>query len=261
MPTADKNKKQSEAESVPVRHAVHSAQQGKGGCGKSVSTALLGMYKISKGELPLCIDTDPLNPTFSNYEKLNVQQLNIMEGDEINQRKLDTLIQWIDEAGERDVIIDNGAPSFIPLSSYMISQQIPALLYEMGKQLVIHISIVGGQAHDYTVEGFKAMVEQYPSETRFVVWLNPYWGAVESDQGVPFEESEAYLMNKDKVDALIRLPTLKKELHGQDFADMLENYKTFDEAIEDKSLSIMVRQRLKQVRALVFEQLDLATVI
>ncbi|KZO65368.1 conjugal transfer protein TraL [Escherichia coli] len=261
MPTADKNKKQSEAESVPVRHAVHSAQQGKGGCGKSVSTALLGMYKISKGELPLCIDTDPLNPTFSNYEKLNVRQLNIMEGDEINQRKLDTLIQWIDEAGDRDVIIDNGAPSFIPLSSYMISQQIPALLYEMGKQLVIHISIVGGQAHDYTVEGFKAMVEQYPSETRFVVWLNPYWGAVESDHGVPFEESEAYLMNKDKVDALIRLPTLKKELHGQDFADMLENYKTFDEAIEDKSLSIMVRQRLKQVRALVFEQLDLATVI
>uniref|UniRef100_UPI00388FDCAD conjugal transfer protein TraL n=1 Tax=Enterobacter hormaechei TaxID=158836 RepID=UPI00388FDCAD len=178
MPTADKNKKQSEAESVPVRHAVHSAQQGKGGCGKSVSTALLGMYKISKGELPLCIDTDPLNPTFSNYEKLNVRQLNIMEGDEINQRKLDTLIQWIDEAGDRDVIIDNGAPSFIPLSSYMISQQIPALLYEMGKQLVIHISIVGGQAHDYTVEGFKAMVEQYPSETRFVGWLNPYWGAV-----------------------------------------------------------------------------------
>ncbi len=171
MPTADKNKKQSEAESVPVRHAVHSAQQGKGGCGKSVSTALLGMYKISKGELPLCIDTDPLNPTFSNYEKLNVRQLNIMEGDEINQRKLDTLIQWIDEAGDRDVIIDNGAPSFIPLSSYMISQQIPALLYEMGKQLVIHISIVGGQAHDYTVEGFKAMVEQYPSETRFLSGL------------------------------------------------------------------------------------------
>ncbi len=32
-----------------------------------------------------------------------------MEGDEINQRKLDTLIQWIDEAGDRDVIIDNGA--------------------------------------------------------------------------------------------------------------------------------------------------------
>lgn len=104
------------------------------------------------------------------------------------------------------------------------------------------------------------MVEQYPSETRFVVWLNPYWGAVESDQGVPFEESEAYLMNKDKVDALIRLPTLKRS-YTADFADMLENYKTFDEAIEDKSLSIMVRQRLKQVRALIFEQLDLATVI
>lgn len=52
-----------------------------------------------------------------------------------------------------------------------------------------------------------------------------------------------------------------KRVTRPDFADMLENYKTFDEAIEDKSLSIMVRQRLKQVRALVFEQLDLATVI
>lgn len=259
MPTAEKSKK--EVVTEPVRHSVHSAQQGKGGCGKSVSSALLGMYKVSKGEQPICIDTDPLNPTFSNYEKLNVRQLDIMEGDEINQRKLDTLIQWIDEAGDTDVIIDNGAPSFIPLSSYLISQQIPALLYEMGKQLVIHISIVGGQAHDYTVEGFKAMVEQYPEETRFVIWLNPYWGAVESDKGVAFEDSEAYLTHKNKVDALIRLPTLKKELHGQDFANMLENYKTFDEAIEDKSLSIMVRQRLKQVRALIFEQLDLATVI
>lgn len=261
MPIADKNKQHTEAEMVSVRHFVHSSQQGKGGCGKSVNTALLAMYKISKGERPLCIDTDPLNPTFSNYQKLNVRQLDIMEGDEINQRKLDTLIQWIDEAGDTDIIIDNGAPSFIPLSSYLISQQIPSLLYEMGKQLVIHISIVGGQAHDYTVEGFKAMVEQYPSETRFVIWLNPYWGPVESDKGVPFEKSEAYLTHKDKVDALIRLPTLKKELHGQDFADMLENYKTFDEAIEDKSLSIMVRQRLKQVRSLIFEQLDLVTVI
>ncbi|WP_407238515.1 hypothetical protein [Escherichia coli] len=65
-----------------------------------------------------------------------------MEGDEINQRKL-IPHPGIDEAGDRDVLIDNGAPSFIPLSSYMISQQIPALLYEMGKQLVIHISIVG----------------------------------------------------------------------------------------------------------------------
>lgn len=259
MANAEKTKQESVQAST--RRSVHSAQQGKGGAGKSLSMAMLAMYELSKGHEPLCIDTDPLNPTLSNYQKLNVRQLDIMEGDEINQRKLDTLIQWIDEAGDRDVIIDNGAPSFIPLSSYFISQQIPELLYEMGKQLVIHISIVGGQAHDYTVEGFRAMVEQYPQETRFVVWLNPYWGAVESESGVPFEDSEAYLSNKHKVDALIRLPTLRKELHGQDFAEMLESYRTFDEALEDQSLSIMVRQRLKQVRALVFEQIALATVI
>lgn len=240
---------------------VHSAQQGKGGCGKSVSMALTAMYLYSQGKTPLCIDTDPLNPTFSNFQKLNVQQLNIMDGDEINQRNLDQLIQWIDESGTNDVIIDNGAPSFIPLSSYMISQQIPALLNELGKQLVIHASIVGGQAHDYTVEGFRAMVEQYPAETRFVVWLNPYWGAVESQKGVAFEDSDVYLQNRERVDAVIRLPVLKKDLHGQDFSNMLSSNRTFEEAIEDKSLSIMERQRLKQVKAMVYEQIKLATVI
>lgn len=179
---------------MPVRHAVHSAQQGKGGCGKSVSTALLGMYKISKGELPLCIDTDPLNPTFSNYEKLNVRQLNIMEGDEINQRKLDTLIQWIDEAGDRDVIIDNGAPSFIPLSSYMISQQIPALLYEMGKQLVIHISIVGGRHMITPSRGSRpwwSSIRQKPvllsGLTRIGARWNPIRSAIRRIRSVPDE--------------------------------------------------------------------------
>jgi hypothetical protein len=236
--------------------------QGKGGSGKSLSAGLIAMYKKSKGETPVCIDADPLNPTFSDYKALKVRHLPIMEDDEINPRNFDQIIQWIDEAGENDVIIDNGAPAFIQLSSYLISQQIPALLLdELEKQLVIHISIVGGQAHEYTLEGFRALVEQFPPETRFIVWLNPYWGPVESEDGVPFEESAVYLDNKDKVDALIHLPTLKKELHGQDFSDMLEQYKTFDEALADKKLSIMVRQRLKQVRKLIFDQLELATVI
>lgn len=256
------NAKKANTESVEQRLVnVHSAQQGKGGCGKSVSMALTAMYLHSRGKTPLCIDTDPLNPTFSNFKKLNVKKLNIMDGDEINQRNLDELIQWIDESGSNDVVIDNGAPSFIPLSSYMISQQIPQLLNEMGKQLVIHVSIVGGQAHDYTVEGFRAMVEQYPAETRFVVWLNPYWGAVASQQGVEFEDSDVYLQNRERVDAVIRLPVLKKDLHGHDFSNMLSTNRTFEEAIEDKSLSIMERQRLKQVMRMVYEQIELATVI
>ncbi len=38
---------------------LFSAQQGKGGCGKSVSTACWECTRLAKVELPLCIDTDP----------------------------------------------------------------------------------------------------------------------------------------------------------------------------------------------------------
>lgn len=51
-----------------------------------------------------------------------------MDGDEISQRKLDALIRWIDEAGDTDVIIDNGATIIHSFISYLISQQIRTTL-------------------------------------------------------------------------------------------------------------------------------------
>ncbi len=72
------------------------------------------------------------------------------------------------------------------------------------------ISRLWGQAHDYTVEGSRpwwSSIRQKPVLLSGLTRIGRKWNP---DQGVPFEESEAYLMNKDKVDALIRLPTLKK---------------------------------------------------
>jgi hypothetical protein len=62
-------------------------------------------------------NTDPSNATFHGFKALNVQRLEIMEGDEINTRHFDHLIELIAPATE-DVIIDNGASSFVPLSHY-----------------------------------------------------------------------------------------------------------------------------------------------
>ncbi|MCC8996711.1 MAG: hypothetical protein LM517_06610 [Nitrosomonas sp.] len=47
---------------------------------------------------------------------------------------------------DSDVIIDNGASSFVPMSHYLISNQIPALLLDMGHELVVHTVITGSQA-------------------------------------------------------------------------------------------------------------------
>src|SRR5687768_8709269 len=98
---------------------IHFTLQGKGGVGKSMIAAMIAQYKADKGKMPLCIDTDPVNATFEGYKALNVQRLRIMDGDEINSRSFDTLIEMIATA-ESDVIIDNGASSFVPLSHYLI---------------------------------------------------------------------------------------------------------------------------------------------
>jgi hypothetical protein len=233
--------------------------QGKGGVGKSMISAMIGQYKTHKGQKPLCIDTDPVNSTFKGYKALDVRRLNIMDGDEINSRNFDALVEMIASV-ENDVIIDNGATSFVPLSHYLISNQVPALLQDMGHELVVHTVITGGQALEDTVSGFTQLAAQFPAEALFVVWLNPYWGPIEHE-GKGFEKMKAYTDNKERVSAIIQIPALKEETYGRDFSEMLQERRTFDEALADSALTIMTRQRLKIVKSQLFQQLDNAAVL
>ena len=238
---------------------IHMVLQGKGGVGKSFIAATLAQYKASKGQKPLCIDTDPVNATFAGYKALGVKRLQIMEGDEINPRNFDTLVELVAPSKD-DVIIDNGASSFVPLSHYLISNQVPALLADMGHELVVHTVITGGQALLDTVSGFSLLVSQFATEAIFVVWLNPYWGPIEHE-GKGFEQLKAYTANKARVSAIVSSPALKEETYGRDLSDMLQERLTFDEALAMDSLTIMTRQRLKIVKGQLFGQLDSAAVL
>ena len=238
---------------------IHILLQGKGGVGKSFAAATLAQYKACSGKKPLCIDTDPVNATFCGYQRLDVQRLQIMENDEINPRSFDTLVDMM-ASSKDDVIIDNGASSFVPLSYYLISNQVPSLLAGMGHELVVHTVITGGQALIDTVGGFAQLASQLPPEALFVVWLNPYWGQI-AYEGKSFEQMKAYNNNKSRVSAIVRIPTLKEETYGRDLADMLQKRLTFDEALAMESLTIMTRQRLRIVKRLLFDQLDGAAVL
>ena len=238
---------------------IHMVLQGKGGVGKSMIAAVIAQYKAGKGQRPICIDTDPVNATFEGYKALDVRRLNIMDGDEINTRNFDALVEQIATA-EADVIIDNGAGSFVPLSHYLISNQVPALLRDMGHEMVVHTVITGGQALQDTVSGFAQLAGQFPAECLFVTWLNPYWGAIEHE-GKGFEQMKAYTTNKARVSAIIQIPTLKEETYGRDFAEMLQARLTFDEALAMTSLTIMTRQRLKIVKGQLFAQLENSAVL
>lgn len=238
---------------------IHITMQGKGGVGKSFVSATTAQYKYHKEQSPHCIDTDPINATFHGFKALNVERLDIMEGDEINSRHFDALIEQIATI-ENDVIIDNGASSFVPLSHYLITNQVPTLLKELGHELIIHTVITGGQALLDTINGFDQLVNQFPDEVRFVVWLNPYWGKIESE-GRSFEQMRVYKETKDRIAAIIHIPDLKEETFGLDLSNMLQQKITFKEAIESPERNIMSRQRLKLIRDQLFSQIDNAMVI
>jgi hypothetical protein len=238
---------------------IHVMLQGKGGVGKTVAAAFLAQYKLEQGHDPFCIDTDPVNATFHGYAALGVTRLHIMEDDEIDPRRFDMLIELIASAKD-DVIVDNGASSFVPLSHFFISNKVPALLTDMGHELVVHTVVTGGQALLDTINGFSLLVTQFPPEVLFVVWLNPYWGAIEQD-GTGFEQMKAYVASKGRVSAIIRIPALKKETYGRDLSDILQQRMTFNEALAMESLTIMTRQRLKIIKAHVFGQLGNAAVL
>lgn len=238
--------------------SMHMVLQGKGGVGKTVAAALLAQYMMLKGRRPLCIDTDPVNASFHGYKALKAQRLPIMDGDEINPRKFDDLVEMIAPAQE-GAIIDNGASSFVPLAHYLLSNQVPALLQDLGHELVLHTLVTGGQALLDTVSGFAQLVTQFPQETRFVVWLNPFWGPIEHE-GKSFIELKAYKDNKARVSAIIQIPQLKEQTYGRDLSDMLQKRLTFEEALATSALPIMTRQRLKIVRDKLFNHLDEAGV-
>lgn len=235
---------------------IHTVLQGKGGVGKSFIASVLAQYKAARGQKPLCVDTDPVNATFHGYKALEVQRLQIMEGDEINPRNFDALVELLAPA-EVDVIIDSGASSFVPLSHYLISNQVPALLKEMGHQVMVHTVVTGGQALRDTVSGFSQMAAQFPEDAVFVVWLNPYWGPIEHE-GKQFQDMKACKDHRKQVAAIVEIPLLKQETYGRDLSDMLQARRTFDESLQLASLPIMTRQRLKIVRDRLYTQCDAA---
>lgn len=238
---------------------IHMVLQGKGGVGKSFIAAMIAQYKASKGQVPLCIDTDPVNATFYGYKGLNVHRLELMDGDEIKQRNFDELVELVANATD-DVIIDNGAVSFVPMCQYLLGHNVAAMFKRFGHELVIHTIISGGQALADTVNGFAQLIRQFSEEGTFVVWLNPYWGPIEYG-GHRFEQMKAYIANKDRISAVVQIPNLKLETFGRDLSDMLQERLTFDEALAMDSRTIMTRQRLKIMQREMFGLMDTAAVL
>lgn len=231
---------------------IHFIMQGKGGVGKSLSASFLAQFKRDQGFTIKCYDTDPVNQTFSAITGLNVQHLPILEENEINTRIFDQLIEELITINDEDieVVIDNGAATFVPLSTYMVENDIVELLEEKGHKVFIHVIVVGGQGYRDTINGFGSVARNFPSAT-LVVWENPFLGAL-GNANKPFRETEIYNSNKERVYGVIVLPKKRQETFGKDIEDMLGKHNTFTEISESDTHTIMVKQRIKRFSEEVF---------
>lgn len=226
---------------------VHMVLQGKGGVGKSLVSTLLAQYLASKGDLPACIDTDPINATFAGYKALDVQHLELLADNRIQSRSFDTMMERIFDE-DRHFVIDNGASSYLPLTSYLIENDVPAMIAENGKELVVHTIVTGGANLLDNVASFAALAEQLPQPAKLIVWQNAFFGPVEMD-GKDFQSMRAYEANKKRVAAIVELERFESDTIREDLEYLFKNKLTFDEAIEASSgLPVMPRQRVKQVR-------------
>ena len=233
--------------------SIHILLQGKGGVGKSLISAILSQYLLSKGQDVRCVDADPVNQTLSEYQGLAVSRLNLLKAGSVDQREFDLLIEkLLTENGT--FVVDTGASTFIPLWHYILENDALKYLREKGKSVFIHSVITGGQSLNDTLSGFEQLAET-TREKNLVVWLNEYFGPV-LHHGAPFKEMVVYKKHADKVHGSVAIVRRTADTFGRDVEDMIRKKMTFEEALNGSGFTIMAKQRLRVVQRELFDQLD-----
>ena len=235
---------------------IHVFLQGKGGVGKSFCATMLAQYLMDHDRTVLCIDTDPVNMTFASYLRFQAIRLDLMTGKNIDPLKFDRIIEHISTTDAENIIIDNGASSFVAFSNFLLENTIPAMLTEEGHQILLHTIVTGGTGQYDTVYGFASLAQQFEG-TLLYVWLNPYLGNIEHE-GKLFTEFKPYLDNANRVAGIIEIPAFPPETFGANFAEMLKSRKTFAEATAPEvQLPIMTRHRLKMIQKRIYDAVAL----
>lgn len=235
---------------------LHLTLQGKGGVGKTLVTTLVAQYLNFKKINPLCIDTDPVNKTFAGFKNLNVKLLDIMDGDRVNIRVFDTLVEMIMTNTETACVIDNGASSFIPLTAYLKEGDILPFLAENNIKIYIHVVITGGQSFDDTIKGLDYIINTFGDSVNIVVWLNEYFGKIKYEEK-SFEEMQIFRRNEENIHGIVTIPEMSKETFGLDIKQMLEDRVTFDEYLLSDKYMIIPKQRIKKFQDLMYNNISI----
>ncbi|GBQ34866.1 P-loop NTPase family protein [Acidocella aminolytica] len=239
---------------------IHLVLQGKGGVGKSFVATLLAEYFQDKFTDLRCYDTDPVNPTFSSYKAFGAKRMPIVVDGKLNEPAFDELLLELMDPGV-SAVVDSGATTFVALMRYLERQDAFKNLAKLGKQVVVHSIVVGGDAMAETAAGFARVVDTTPESTRIVLWLNQYRAPVALN-GVPFTESDGYKAVQARVSSVIDMPESWGDLFDRDIQEMRQLRMSFNEAIAGESrpgigtpFNILQRQRFTLVQRDYFDKL------
>ena len=221
---------------------AHFIMQGKGGVGKSLSAGLLYQYLEGRSLTVQAMDTDPINKTLAGYKAFNVTQLEIMKGNDINQRQFDQITNAICEMPDgAHMIVDNGASSFVSLCGYIKENRIFDILTGEGHTVLLHSVVTGGQALGDTLANLDSLIDHF-FDVPLIVWLNPFFGEITID-GNDFYSFKVYQKAQENYKAIIELPLLKADTFGKDFEELIAKRWSFNQAINSR-LPLMTRSRL-----------------
>jgi hypothetical protein len=235
---------------------LHFVLQGKGGVGKTVAALLLSQCIEEKGEPVICVDTDPVNASLSSLSPMNPERVSIFAGKKVDTRALDLFTEKL-LTEDAHFVVDNGASSFVPVSQYLIENDVAGMMAEAGRQPVVHVVVTGGPAMLDTMKGLASIMRDFPPSVRIVVWLNEYFGPIVNASGRPFDELPAYIDNKDRIFAIVRLSVLSDEATS-DLRDMLSRRLTFTQALAPENTDILrvQKSRLFKIRQAVWPQIE-----
>ena len=244
-----------------MRKNFHFVLQGKGGVGKTtVSTFITQYVKDYLKQDYLAIDTDQVNASFASFKGLNVETINLMEESRITDAGWERLANKLLTTNKTNIIIDNGASSFVPLMNYAFDNDLfNALTSDENNytgNVFIHTVIAGGEGLSHTLAGLDTICYNFKNTNiKIVVWINSYLGKVDSiDKKI--DDYEELKKNENEILYIVRIPIYKGDLFKKDLSDMLTNHKTFEEMKNDTSVFIMSRSRYVRMQRELFEILD-----
>lgn len=240
-------------DALPTRIA-HIVLQGKGGVGKTFIASLIAQYLADHGRLSACFDTDPINGSFQTIAALGAEPVMLLLGNDLNVKEVDRLIESVLKV-DRDVVIDSGAASFVPLGAYLIENGVLPVLRENGVEATVHTAVTGGANGIDTLKGLENTLKNFADEARIVVWVNEFFGPCRY-KGIDFEQTEIYRRHQALIHGLIYLHSLNPRMFGTSLSAMLDEKLTFAEALEAPGLLTMEKSRLFRIREPIWQQLD-----